>query len=71
MAERSNHPTALFMKFGSMTRVRPILALPLYGKRVVTEGYLGSEFAVGKLPIPVSWDGEIPKVPFLSGQNGN
>ncbi len=44
---------------------------PVYGKRVVTEGYLGSEFAVGKLPIPVSWDGEIPKVPFLSGQNGN
>lgn len=38
---------------------------PAYGKRVVTEGYLGSEYAVEKRPIPVSWNDNVPVIQFL------
>lgn len=39
---------------------------PVYGKYVVTEGYLGPEYAVDHRTIPVSWDGDVPIIQFLS-----
>lgn len=44
---------------------------PAYGKRVVTEGYLGSEYAVENRPIPLSWDGDVPVVDFQRSRYGN
>lgn len=43
----------------------------VHGKRVVTEGYLGSEFVVENRPIPISWNGEIPVIQFQPGRYGN
>jgi hypothetical protein len=44
---------------------------PVFGKSVVAEGYLGSEYAVEKSPVPVSWDGDNPVVDFRSSRYGD
>ncbi len=43
---------------------------PLYGKRVVTEGYLGPEYAVDQRPIHVAWQGDFPMIKFRKGRYG-
>lgn len=48
-----------------------VSAHPVYGKSVITEGYLGSEYAVEQCPIPVSWDGDLPVIDFQSGRYSN
>lgn len=44
---------------------------PAYGKRVVAEGYLGSEYAVEKQPVPLSWDKDIPVIEFQTSRYSN
>lgn len=40
----------------------------VFGKKVVTEGYLGSEYAVSGNEIPVSWVDDLPIIQFASGR---
>ena len=48
-----------------------VAAHPAYGKRVVAEGYLGSEYAVEKQPVPLSWDKDIPVIEFQTSRYSN
>ena len=40
----------------------------LTGSRLVTEGYLGPEYAVQREQIPVEWEDDKPILPFRSGR---
>ena len=38
------------------------------GRVVVTEGYLGGNYAIEKQAIPVSWKDDLPVIQFMSGR---